>query len=416
MATLKGGIAIRVFLSFASAYLISYALRTINAIIAPSLKADVGLTDADLGLLSSAYFLAFACLQLPLGIWLDKYGARKIEAGLLLLAAVGAAIFAISDSLLGLWIGRALIGLGVSACLMAPFKAFRQWYQPHQQGQLASLMLVAGTSGAMLSTVPASALLPLIGWRGVFWVMSVVVLLSAAAVFFVLRKAEAVQAASEPARPQAAAASGGYRAVFTHPYFRRMGVLGLISAGTFNAMYTLWAGPWMITVLGMSNEETARVLFLLNLCLMLAYLGMSWLAPRLIAREGKGGLTVHRAIAIGLGGTILLEAVMVGTAAPWTWICWPVLACCMTVMVLMQVSVGLSFPVSVVGRANTAYNLLVFMGAFIMQWGIGLMSDAFQSLGLSPVGGLRAAFAVGMLIQAAALASFLVNKAQPDKH
>ena len=413
MATLKGGIAIRVFLSFAGAYLLSYAFRSINAVIAPSLKADVGLTNADLGLLSSAYFLAFACLQLPLGIWLDKYGPRRMEAGLLLIGAAGAAIFAMSHSLLGLWIGRAMIGIGVSACLMAPFKAFRLWYAPGQQSQLASWMLVAGTSGALLATVPVSALLPSIGWRGVFGAMSLLVLLASVTIFFVLEKVEKAYAATAPAPVQPAGGSSGYRTIFAYPYFRRMSVVAVISAGSFTAMHTLWSGPWMTTVLGMDNEETANVLFTFNLCLMLSYLALSWLAPRLVAREGKGGLNVHRAITIGLCAAIVVETVMLAVAAPWTWICWPLLAGCLTVTILVQVNVGMSFPVAQVGRANSAYNFLVFSGSFAMQWGIGLISDGFQVLGLSPAGGLRAAFGVCVLLQAAALASFLLNKAEP---
>jgi sugar phosphate permease len=123
MTYLGGARALRVFTSFAAGYLLSYALRSINAVIAPALMNDIGLSNSDLGLLSSAYLVAFGCLQLPLGIWLDKYGPRRTESALLLFAAAGAAIFAVSTTLPGLWIGRAMIGIGVSSCLMAPFKA-----------------------------------------------------------------------------------------------------------------------------------------------------------------------------------------------------------------------------------------------------------------------------------------------------
>ena len=142
---LDGTLALRVFLCFAGGYFLSYAFRSINAVIAPALLAELGLSNADLGLLSSAYFISFASLQLPLGIWLDKYGPRKTESALLLIAAAGAAIFASSSTLAGLWLGRALIGAGVSSCLMAPLKAYRLWYAPERQGQLSSWMLVAGT-------------------------------------------------------------------------------------------------------------------------------------------------------------------------------------------------------------------------------------------------------------------------------
>ncbi|UUZ50745.1 MFS transporter [Massilia sp. B-10] len=150
----------RVFLCFAFGYLLSYALRSINAVIAPSLLTELDLSNADLGLLSSAYFIAFGCMQLPLGIWLDKFGPRRTESALLLVAACGALVFATSSTLTGLWIGRALIGIGVSACLMAALKGYRLWFPMAQQGQLASWMLVAGTSGALSATVPVTLLLP----------------------------------------------------------------------------------------------------------------------------------------------------------------------------------------------------------------------------------------------------------------
>ena len=206
-ATLRGALAARVFACFALGYLLSYALRAINAVIAPSLMAELGLSNADLGLLSSAYFVAFGCMQLPLGIWLDKYGSRRTEAALLLCAAAGAVVFATSTSLAGLWLGRALIGVGVSACLMAAFKAYRLWFAPERQSQLASWMLVAGTAGALSATVPVTLALPLLGWRGIFWVVAALLLLVAAAIFFLLRDVELRFGRAAP--PSAAALGDG---------------------------------------------------------------------------------------------------------------------------------------------------------------------------------------------------------------
>ena len=117
--------ALRILLPFALGYFISYLFRTVNAVIAPNLAADIGVDPSGLGLLTSAYFIAFASAQLPLGVLLDRFGPRRIEALLLLFAAAGALIFARSQSLGGLALGRAFIGFGVSACLMAAFKAVK---------------------------------------------------------------------------------------------------------------------------------------------------------------------------------------------------------------------------------------------------------------------------------------------------
>ena len=283
---LQGRMALRVVLAFAAAYVLSYAFRAINAVIAPALMADLHLSNADLGLLSSAYFFGFGSMQLPIGVWLDKYGSRRTESALLMFAALGAAIFASSSSLLGLWIGRALIGVGVSSCLMASLKAYRVWFAPEKQSQLASWMLVFGTLGALATTVPVAMLLPLMGWRIVFWLMSGLILCAALWLFVRLRDVEDEMSQSSVASSIAVAdLSGqsktpGYRMIFRDPYFRRMALLGAIHQGGFMAMQSLWAGPWMTTVLGLSVDQTSQVLFAFNFSLMLAYMVLSWWAPR----------------------------------------------------------------------------------------------------------------------------------------
>jgi MFS family permease len=117
-----------VLLPFAAGYYLSYLFRTINALIAGDLATELGLTAVDLGFLTSVYFLVFAAAQLPCGVLLDRHGPRTIQSLLLLLASAGALVFALADNLLGLVLGRALIGLGVALALMAGFKAIVLWF------------------------------------------------------------------------------------------------------------------------------------------------------------------------------------------------------------------------------------------------------------------------------------------------
>jgi MFS family permease len=409
VATLRGARAIRVFLCFALGYLLSYGLRSINAVIAPSLLAEMGLSNAELGLLSSAYFVSFGCLQLPLGIWLDKYGARRVEAGLLLCAALGAAVFATSTSLAGLWLGRALIGVGVSACLMAALKAYRQWFPLEQQSQLASWMLVAGTTGALSATLPVTLALPLIGWRGVFWVVAGLILVACAAIFFLLRDVEKSFAANA-ARAAAPVSDDGYRRIFGSAYFWRMSTLALVNHGVFLALQTLWVGPWMTTVLGKTQQETGTILFVVNFVLLLSYLALGWGVAPLAAR----GWSAHRLIGIGLGGVLVAQAAMLFTQSEYAWLLWLVMAICAPVTTLVQSHVGLAFPASLAGRANSAYNLQLFIGAFVAQWGIGLLVDAFKAHGASAPDAFRATLGIVVILQAGALAQFLLNRAQPE--
>ena len=406
---LRGVLAARVFLCFALGYLLSYALRAVNAVIAPSLLGELRLSNADLGLLSSAYFVAFGCMQLPLGIWLDKYGARRTESALLLVAALGAVVFATSTTLSGLWIGRALIGIGVSACLMAALKAYRQWFALERQSQLASWMLVAGTAGALTATLPVTMALPHMGWRGIFWLVAVLLLMVSAAIFFLLRDVERSFNQAAPVGG-AAPSDAGYGSIFRDPYFWRLGVIGLVNHGIFFALQTLWAGPWLTTVLGKSQRDTGEILFVFNFVLMLAYLALGWAAPRLLAR----GWNVHKVIGAGLACMVLAQGAMLASAAPIAWLLWPLLALFVPVTTLVQAHVGLAFPAALAGRANSAYNLLLFIGAFATQWGFGLVVDALKNGGAAPADAFRLTLAIAIALQLGAVIFFAASRAQPS--
>ncbi|MFP5391755.1 MAG: MFS transporter [Gammaproteobacteria bacterium] len=406
MLPLRGALAARVFACFAAGYLLSYALRAVNAVIAPLLMREAGLSNADLGLLSSAFFVSVGVMQLPLGIWLDTYGSRRTEAALLVVAAGGAALFAVSSSLTWMWIARALIGIGVAPCLISAFKAFRQWFAVEQQSQLASWMLVAGTAGALSATVPVTLALPAIGWRGVFWVVSALLLLVAAAVFFWLREVEAEYERTQHAHGASQQDDGGYRRIFGSPYFRRMGIIGLVNHGIFFALQTLWAGPWMTQVLGKSTAETGEILFAFNLVLMLGYLALGWAAPRLVAR----GLNAHTIIGAGVAVMAASQLAMLFTRAHAAWLLWLVLALAVPVTTLVQAQVGMAFPARLAGRANSAYNLLLFVGAFITQWGFGVLVDRFRAHGLHEVDAFRATLATVVALQAGALFYYVLNR------
>jgi MFS family permease len=418
MPYLEGKVGHRVVLIFAAAYVLSYAFRAINAVIAPALMEDLQLSNADLGLLTSAYFLGFASMQLPLGSWLDKYGARRTESALLLFAAVGAAIFAMSSTLTGLWIGRAMIGVGVSSCLMAPLKAYRVWYPAERQSQLGSWMLVFGTCGALTTTMPVAAIIPIISWRGVFWIMSGLILLATALLFFKLKPIEteinARQLASQRDNTtgDTALLTTGYSAIFASPYFRRMALLGAIHQGGFMAMQTLWAGPWMVRVLGLSLDQTSQVLFLFNFTLLLSYLVLSWWAPRYVSFNDKPGIPVLKAVSIGLAGAVIVQALMVFYVTSWSWILWVPFAILVTVTTLAQMHVSLAFPPQQAGRANSAFNLTLFIGAFSIQWGIGLLIDLFMMQGWSQSDAMRLSWGLYVILQLAVLIVFIKSRAE----
>ncbi len=406
---LSGPLAVRVFLIFAFAYVLSYAFRAINAVIAPVLMQDLRLSHGDLGLLSSAYLIAFGLMQIPLGIGLDRVGSRRAEAALLGVGCTGALLFSVAHSLAVLWIARALIGAGVSACLMAALTAYQTWYPAERQGQLASWMLVAGTSGVLLTTIPAQSLLPAVGWRGVFGGMAVLMAAAIVLIWTLPRIGEKpLRSIRRPRetdpRTDIHAHDKGYGMIFRHPYFLRTMLLGLINYGGFTAIQTLWIGPWMTTVLGHSANGTARVLFWINLTLLGGFLFNGWLAPKLARR---GIPLVHYAMALMAMG-IGAQAVIVALGSRGTWWLWLFFALGATGYILYQCTIGPAFPAIRAGRANTAHNLLLFTGAFIWQWAIGVAIDALKSSGASPQRAFQTTFGAFLLIQCFGWAWFFV--------
>ena len=242
----------RLFLPFASAYFLSYLFRTINAVVGPILGAELSLGAAQLGLLTSAYFIAFGAAQLPLGMLLDRFGARRVNAGLLLFAATGAAVFATSHSITGLAIGRGLIGLGVSACLMASFKAFSQWFPPEKMPSLTGWIMTFGTLGALFSTAPLEAALQVASWRQIFFVLGGMTVLIAAWQFF------GVPEKPSTTRPEPLSAQwAGIRQVLRSRHFWRIAPTGLFLIGGFMAIQSLWSSAWLMQVNGYSRAEAA---------------------------------------------------------------------------------------------------------------------------------------------------------------
>jgi hypothetical protein len=245
--------------------------------------------------------------------------------------------------------------------------------------------------------------------------MAGLILLVAAAIFFLMGEVETERAAADMAIVQDAKTSSGreksgFLEVIASAEFRRMAPLGMVNHGAFLALQTLWAGPWMITVLHMSGEQTSRILFVFNLSLMFGYLGLGYWAPRHVSIDGKRGWSTVRAVTVGLTGAILMQLAIVIIAAPWAWLLWIPLAIFVTVTTLVQSHVSLSFPPSLAGRANTAYNLMLFIGAFTVQWGVGLLIDAFTMRGTSPASAMRAAFSVCLTVQTAGLIAFVLNR------
>jgi predicted MFS family arabinose efflux permease len=388
---------LQVFVPFACGYFLSYLFRVVNSVIAPELIADLGLGPSALGLLTATYLIAFASSQLPLGMLLDRFGPRKVEAVLLLFAAAGALVFARAESIFGLAAGRALIGFGVSACLMAAFKAFTLWFPSRQWPRINGFQLAAGGLGALSATTPVHAALQVTDWRGVFLMLAAVTAAVAVAVWAIVpeRKAPPV---SGPRGGQLR----GVVAVFSSPLFWRIAPLATASQATFMALQGLWAGPWLGDVAGMDRGATAGILLWVAAAMATGYISIGYLTEWLTRR----GVPPMVTAVWGMGAFMLVQGLLIAGPVAWAVPLWVLFGFLGTSGVVPYPALTQSFPAELAGRVNTSLNLLVFVAAFAAQWGVGAVIALWP---VSPGGayhphGYTTGFALMLALQVLCLA------------
>jgi MFS family permease len=381
--------AVVVFLAFALAYFFSALVRAITATLSPTLTTEFSLSAQDLGLLAGGYFLGFSLTQLPLGRWLDQHGPKKVILAFLSFAVLGCLAFSWADSFHGLLAARVLCGMGVSACLMAPLTGYRRWFDASTQLRTNSWMLMTGSLGMLAATLPVQWLMPIWGWRALFVMLGVMIAIAMLLITLVVPVWQKTTPTSATAQ-KPLDDDGSYREIWRSAYFWRMTPIGFFTYGGMVAIQTLWAGPWMTQVAGWTAGEAAQGLFLINLAMLVTF----WLWGLITPGLARRGIPVERLIAWGVPLSFLVVGALVwmgpavGSGAA---IVMALFCVTSTFVALAQPAVGMAFPSHLAGRALSAYNLVVFAGIFVVQWGIGLLVDAGLGLGLTKPAAYQAA-------------------------
>ncbi|HEU4381503.1 MAG TPA: MFS transporter [Hyphomicrobiaceae bacterium] len=393
-----------VLLPFAAGYYLSYLFRSINAVVATELAADLKLEAADLGVLTAIYFLVFAAVQLPFGAALDRHGPKFIQCVLLLVASTGALIFALADGLAGLVIGRALLALGVALALMAAFKAVVLWFPAGRVAAANSWVVMLGALGAVTATVPAEMMLTTTGWRGLFAALAG---LSAMAALLVLLVVPDQVAATCKKR---AADAENLWAAYRDCRFWRIAPLSAIGIGTSWSLQGLWVAPWLRDVDGLDRTAIVQYLAVMATAVCAGALLFGAMADRFRRISVKTELL----LAATLSASIAAQAgLLLGGPVP-SLVLWTVIAAAGAATVLSFAILPDYFPKQMSGRANAALNLLHVSAAFLLQSGTGFiiaqwpMTDA----GYAPEAH-QVAMAVGLCAQLVALGWFFLPRRQP---
>ena len=363
----------RVTLPLAAANFLNQAARTVMAIVGPVLAVELGLSAIELGVLAACLFAAYAAVQLPLGVALDAFGPRRVQTVLMLLAAIGFATFALSPGFAGLAVARIVLGIGVSAGLMAVIKAHADWFERGRVAYVTGIATALGALGSALTTSPVQAMLPTLSWRGVFWVLCVVALAVAAWIFLSVPDKPRVQSdAGGPARTLRGDIALSGRILASRTFWRFGPAVATLSMFNF-AYLGLWAGPWLRDVAGMDGPARAGVLFLYTF----AMIAGSMLTGSAASRAAAAGLPRFLIPIVSLTGLVLLQIGLMLQPSQHVvvLVLWLAMALFGAGGATGYIEVSQMFPPEQTGRVSTAVNTLSLGGAFLIQAAIGWILD-----------------------------------------
>ena len=387
-----------ILLPFAAGYYLGYLYRTINALISDALVSEFGMSAADLGVLTAALFLTFGAIQLPLGAWLDRFGPRRVQAVLLTVAAIGAAVFANAHTLVGLIAGRALIGIGVAGALMAGLKALVLWWPAERIALANGWLITLGALGAVTATAPAEMMIAAIGWRGLFLLLAILSALAALLILWFVPE--------RPMRERGEAISPtiSIRAIYRDARFWRLAPLSATTIGSAWALQSLWAGPWLADVEGLSRHDVVIHLLIMAIGLSAFAFILGTAGDQLRRR----GISLSTTFAFATGLALLAQLALVLRWPIPAWLPWILIAGIGAGTVLSYAIVTELFPKSASGRANGALNLLHIGSAFAVQVGIGFIVELWPvEAGRHPPVAYQTALGIVLALQVAAFLWFV---------
>jgi MFS family permease len=388
-----------VFLPFALGCYLTFFFRSINGVISGQLESDTGLGTADLGLVTSVYFLILAAAQVPIGSLLDRFGPRRIQGGLLLVAALGAALFAKSTGLGSLLIARSLIGLGVAAALTAGLKAITLWFPRERVALVNGYMVTFGALGAVTATIPADRLLEQVDWRGMFELLEAITAGIAILIFLVVPERR------RP--PQGASTPIGMKTIFGNPHFLRLAPLSATCVGSAWSLQGLWSGPCLGDVEGFDRETVLTYLFVMAVVLSIA----GWLFGRLAHRLSRQNAGLEKMLAVIATLFVAAQLALILRLPVPLPLSWCIVAAVGAAPVISFAIMGKYFPPEVSARANGALNTLHFVWAFVAQYATGLVLEQWpQADGHYPAIAYQTAFGICVAIQVAALIWFVAPR------
>lgn len=395
------GAAIRVVLSLYALYLMSMFYRSTNAVLAPVLRTEMGVTADQLGLLTGTFFIAFAVMQIPLGLFLDRFGPRVTIAAMMLVPAAGAVVFSQAQSVGGLALGQGIMGAGCAVGLSGAIVVFARWFPTDRIATMIALYSGMGNVGILLSATPLAASIAALGWRESFLFMAAINVALVAQMYLLVRDAPPDHPYHAEARETLGAIFRGLGEVLATRAIWPILALAFVSLAMALTIRSLWAGPYLADVYGLDAIARGNMLLIFTLGMLVGNVGFGPL-DRLFDRRKPVVLAGAALTLASLAGLALVPALSLWAAM--ALLCVLGVACNYVVIIFAH---GRAlFPLRLVGRSITLINGMNMFGIAVMQVATGYVIRSFPVTdGAAPEIAYRAMFgflavclACGMLV------------------
>jgi predicted MFS family arabinose efflux permease len=389
-----------VMLPFGFGYFVTLIYRSVNAVLAHPLITELDLNSAELGLLTSMFVLGTAAAQLPLGVLLDTWGARRTQALFFSIGAAGIFLFSASSGTIGLASGRALLGIGMAGGLMSAFKEIADYVDAEEIPVYNGIIMGFGGLGVLTATMPSKLFEVAFGWRALCVALGVLTLLAAAVIVSSGRDRK-----TEAGGAGLSNVIAGLAGVYGSRDFWRLAPLLAVANGGFIAFQGLWAGPWLQHVEGRSPIDSAHILLFMAIATIFSMVAGGPLAR--LSRVTGYSLTMIAVLCIAVH--ILVQTVIAAGVLPGSLAIWIAYGFFGQVVLVLYAVIAQRFGPSLAGRAMTAANVLVFFYAFAAQFAFGLIVHLWPTTHVHPTEGYRVALFTSIAIESAVFLLFVAQ-------
>ena len=382
------GAAIRVFLSLYVLYLMSMFYRSTNAVLAPVLLADMGIQADQLGILTGTFFAVFGIMQIPTGLFLDRFGPRATITAMMLIPAAGSLVFSQAQTVGELALGQGIMGAGCAVGLSGAIVVFVRWFPADRIATMISVYSGMGNVGIILSATPLAAGIAAFGWRDSFVFVAALNVLLVAQMFFLVRDAPPDHPYHGERRETLGAIFRGLGEVLATRAIWPMLALAFVSLAMVLPIRSLWAGPYLADVYGLDAIERGNMLMVFTVAMLVGNVGFGPL-DRLFDRRkpvvlAGAAISAAALVCLALFPSLSLYAAM-------TLLCILGVACNYVVIIFAH---GRAlFPLRLVGRSITLINGVNMFGIAVMQVATGYVIRGFPATdGTAPEIAYRAMF------------------------